>query len=212
MSSAGNQWGFNGESRWAHGGMLKAALHIRNELDRSSTLRNIFKGTHSSFHTPLTEGGDASSYKLVVTGHSLGAGAAVLLTLMLRHEYPEVKCFAYGVPGSVVDETTSLEMSSYVTSIILGNDLVCRLNFHSLVKLRNDVLDAICRAKVNKMVIMRTIFLKDIRPDDLMFEEGKEPDTPFKASLEVFKAKNAAPPDVYTFQYHVPLKLLTKAL
>lgn len=55
MSSAGNQWGFNGESRWAHGGMLKAALHIRNELDRSSTLRNIFKGTHSSFHTPLTE-------------------------------------------------------------------------------------------------------------------------------------------------------------
>lgn len=106
---------------------------------------------------------------------------------MLRNEYPEVKCFAYGVPGSVVDETTSKEMSSYVTSIILGNDLVCRLNFHSLVKLRNDVLDAISRAKVNKMVIMRTIFLKDIRPDDLMFEEGQEPDTPFKASLEVFK-------------------------
>ncbi len=107
--------------------------------------------------------------------------------MMLRNEYPETKCYAYGVPGSVVDETTSQEMTSYVTSLVLGNDLVCRLNFHSLVKLRNDVLGAISRAKVNKMMIMRTIFLQDIRPEDLMHIEGEEPDTPFKSSLQTFK-------------------------
>lgn len=55
MSAAGNQWGFDGENKWAHGGMLKAAVHIRNELDRSNTLRRIFHGSHSSFTTPLTE-------------------------------------------------------------------------------------------------------------------------------------------------------------
>lgn len=131
--------------------------------------------------------GDTSTYKLVVSGHSLGAGTAVLLAMMLKHEYPETKCFAYGVPGSVVDETTAKEMTPYVTSIVLGNDLVCRLNFHSLVKLRNDVLDAICRAKVNKMVIMRTIFLEDVKADDLMYPEGEEPDTAFKSSLQIFK-------------------------
>lgn len=123
----------------------------------------------------------------MVTGHSLGAGTAVILSMMLKNEYPETKCFAFGVPGSVLDEQSSREVSSYVTSIALGNDLICRLNFRSLVKLRNDILDAIARAKVNKMVIMRTIFLKDIRAEDLMHAEGDVPDTPFKASLQTFK-------------------------
>lgn len=189
MSAAGNQWGFDGENKWAHGGMLKAAVHIRNELDRSNTLRRIFHGSHSSFTTPLTERGNMASYKLVVTGHSLGAGTAVILSMLLKREFPETKCVAFGVPGSVLDENTAKEVSSYVTSIALGNDLVCRLNFRSLVKLRHDVLEAISRAKVNKMVIMRTIFLKDIHADDLMHAPGEEPNTAFKASLQTFKSE-----------------------
>lgn len=128
-----------------------------------------------------------ASYKLVVTGHSLGAGTAVILSMLLKREFPETKCVAFGVPGSVLDENTAKEVSSYVTSIALGNDLVCRLNFRSLVKLRHDVLEAISRAKVNKMVIMRTIFLKDIHADDLMHAPGEEPNTAFKASLQTFK-------------------------
>lgn len=55
MVAAGNEWGFNGENLWAHGGMLKVALHIRRELDRSGTLRKIFGGSHASHQTPLTE-------------------------------------------------------------------------------------------------------------------------------------------------------------
>jgi sn1-specific diacylglycerol lipase len=188
MVAAGNEFGFNGENLWAHGGMLKVALHIRRELDRSGTLRKIFGGSHASHQTPLTEAGNTSSYNLVITGHSLGAGAAVILSMLLKNEYPEIKCFAFGVPGSVLDEQSSTAVSSYVTSIALGSDLVCRLNFRSLVKLRNDILDAIARAKVNKMVIMRSIFLKDIRAEDLMHPEGDAPDTPFRASLQTFKA------------------------
>ena len=41
-----------------------------------------------------------------MTGHSLGAGIAVLLTVLLRNEYPFVKCICFGTPGSVLDQQT----------------------------------------------------------------------------------------------------------
>ena len=40
--------------------------------------------------------------KLVVTGHSLGAGAAALLTILLKPKYPDVTCFAFAPPGELV--------------------------------------------------------------------------------------------------------------
>ena len=70
--------------------------------------------------------------------------------------------------------------------MVLGNDLVCRLNFRSLCKLRNDVLDAISRARVNKMMIMQAIF-KEFNSEDLMYPAGQEPDSPFKRGIEKFK-------------------------
>ncbi len=42
-----------------------------------------------------------------------------------------------------------------MTSVVLNNDIVPRLNFHSIHELRNQLLDVICRAKVNKMFIMQ---------------------------------------------------------
>jgi hypothetical protein len=77
-------------------------------------------------------------------------------------------------------------MKAYVTSVVLGNDLVCRLSFRSLCRLRNDVLDAISRARVNKMMIMQALF-KDFDAADLMYPPGQEPDTPFKRSISEFK-------------------------
>lgn len=42
---------------------------------------------------------DCSGWRLVVTGHSLGAGAAALLALLLRPSYPNVQCWAFSPPG-----------------------------------------------------------------------------------------------------------------
>ncbi len=70
--------------------------------------------------------------------------------------------------------------------MVLGNDLVSRLNFPALCRLRNDVLDAISRAKVNKMVVLGSIF-KDVEPSDLMYARGEEPDSEFKQSVAKYK-------------------------
>lgn len=41
-------------------------------------------------------------YELVVCGHSLGGGTAVLLATILRPKYPGVRCFSYSPPGGLL--------------------------------------------------------------------------------------------------------------
>lgn len=70
MHTAGEAWGFDGRGRWAHGGMLRAALHIRQELQRSGVLQRILGPSSSpqgsasaSFTTPLTTEVQVHNYK-----------------------------------------------------------------------------------------------------------------------------------------------------
>lgn len=41
-------------------------------------------------------------YDLVLVGHSLGAGAAAILAIMLQQEYQDVHCYAYAPPGGLL--------------------------------------------------------------------------------------------------------------
>lgn len=134
--------------------------------------------------------------------------------MLLKNAFPSLHCYSFGTPGSVVDEVTCrgnninallysvhqkwdwhqfrilriVEIAPYVTSIVLGNDIVSRLNFQSLCGLRKDILDTISRAKVNKMVIMKAM-LKDMDPEDLLYAPGQEPATDFKSSVERFHVR-----------------------
>lgn len=38
----------------------------------------------------------------IVIGHSLGAGVAVLLGILLRPEYPNLRVYAFSTPGNVL--------------------------------------------------------------------------------------------------------------
>lgn len=42
-----------------------------------------------------------SSYTLVITGHSLGAGVASVLAVLLKPKYKDLTCFAFSPPGCV---------------------------------------------------------------------------------------------------------------
>lgn len=53
-----------------HRGMLKSAHHVYNTLKKNNVLEDLH-----SLHP---------SYQLIVCGHSLGAGVAALLTLLLK--------------------------------------------------------------------------------------------------------------------------------
>ena len=195
-----HQWGFDGRNRFGHEGFVTAALRIRQELETNSTLQHIFAGCTPESSKRESTSLDASliadafdvfspRYPLVVVGHSLGAGVAVLLTLFLRNAFPDVRCFGYGMPGAVVDEATARECSSFVTAVILGADMVPRMSFRSLSDMREEVLDAIARARVSKSAILKALlFEDDANVDDFLYRPGEEPSSKFKSMIASFSA------------------------
>ena len=42
------------------------------------------------------------TYDLVLVGHSLGAGTAAILAILLRQEYPTLHCYAFSPPGGLL--------------------------------------------------------------------------------------------------------------
>lgn len=180
---------FEGLRRSTHKGMLAAAQYIADDIERRSLIRKAVEylgapeGGYQSILNPV--------YHLTITGHSLGAAVAVLLTFLMKPRYPQVKCISYGTPGSCVDKATAESCKNFVTSICLGSDIVCRLSLASLSLLREQTLDAIARAKVNKMQIIQSLF-KDYTMEDMLYPKSLVPDTEFKRDVDAFKAKMKA--------------------
>ncbi|CAI5473161.1 unnamed protein product, partial [Closterium sp. Yama58-4] len=90
-------------------------------------------------------------YSLVTTGHSLGAGTAALLAMLLR-DPPTVSslsltlppaaltptCWAYACPA-VVSQNLA-ETSSFLNTVVLQDDVVPRISLSAITDLRNEIL------------------------------------------------------------------------
>ncbi|VDN17584.1 unnamed protein product [Gongylonema pulchrum] len=77
-------------------------------------------------------------YTIVVCGHSLGAGVATLLTLLLKQTFPSIRCYAFCPPGCVISENGLKETEKYVFSVFIGDDIVPRLSFQVYFKLLSE--------------------------------------------------------------------------
>ena len=67
---------------YTHQGILQNALHLRDHMDKKGVVAAFFRLN--------------PDYKMVITGHSLGAGTAAALTFVLRHRFATTE----GVPPS----------------------------------------------------------------------------------------------------------------
>jgi sn1-specific diacylglycerol lipase len=218
MKEAGQKWGFNGEGKFAHSGMLRSAMWIRQDIESSGLVAELIAASaaeeaslqssdvepaevinrkpssverssssqfkNSTLKTPLTK---TVCRQLIIVGHSLGAGTAVLLSMLMKPAYPTVQCFAYGSPGSVLDEATSREVAPYITSVVLGKDLVGSLSVKNLSHLREQVLDAIARCKVNKMTVLRALFEdKTAEVDKFLHPPGTKVGSEFERMVDTY--------------------------
>lgn len=84
------------------------------------------------------------NWSIVVTGHSLGAGAAVLVALYIRSFYPKSRAWAFEPPGGLVDGQLARASSDCVTSVVLGKDWVPRLSIASFERLRDEMVRSLC--------------------------------------------------------------------
>lgn len=126
----------------AHKGMVAAARYVyrrlhglpvnEKEADRQGSRReNILALTLAQF----------DDHKLVVTGHSLGAGTAVILTFLLRSKYPtrDIRCLAYSPPGGLLSPAAAAESDKFTLSLVAGDDVIPRTSLPNIGRLSSDI-------------------------------------------------------------------------
>lgn len=141
------------ETFFGHKGMVAAAVYIRSRLAELSLLEraNRVLAKNDVVERPR--------YPVVIVGHSLGAGTAAILAILLRQTYRDVICFAFAPPGGLLSEDAMEASKEFVVSIVLGKDIVPRLGLHQMEKLRFDLIRAMKRCHLNKWsVILRSCF------------------------------------------------------
>lgn len=110
----------------AHRGMLQSANFVLRQLESKEILKQTFM--------------QYPNYHLVITGHSLGAGAAVLLSILLKPSYPKVRCFSFSPPGGLLSLAAARFTETFCMSVIIGDDLVPRLSLSTLDLLKRQMI------------------------------------------------------------------------
>ena len=125
-----------------HQGMAEAALYVFQEIKSKHLLDKAYV--------------EYPDYPLVVTGHSLGAGTAVILSFILKLKYSGVNCFAFGPPGGLLSRTAWEISGDFVTSVVVGDDIIPRLSFNGYLHLRNQMKKALLSCKLPKHKVLAT--------------------------------------------------------
>ncbi|KAM4617535.1 diacylglycerol lipase-alpha isoform 1-T2 [Discoglossus pictus] len=128
-----------------HKGMVLSAEYIKKKLEQEMVLSQ-------AFGRDLARG--TKHYGLIVVGHSLGAGTAAILSFLLRPQYPSLKCYAYSPPGGLLSEDAMEYSKEFVTSVVLGKDLVPRIGLSQLEGFRRHLLDVLQRSNKPKWRII----------------------------------------------------------
>ncbi|XP_020593708.1 uncharacterized protein LOC110033891 [Phalaenopsis equestris] len=87
-------------------------------------------------------------FRLRLVGHSLGGAAAALLAIMLRRKPAKelgfspdiISAVGFGTPPCVSKELAE-SCASYVSTVVLQDDIIPRLSVASLARLRNEILE-----------------------------------------------------------------------
>ena len=74
-------------------GMVDAAVYIDRKLREEGLLSRAFN---------LNKERGTDDFDRVCVGHSLGAGAAAILAIMLKQEFPRTRGFVYSPPGGTL--------------------------------------------------------------------------------------------------------------
>ena len=138
----------------------------------------------------LKDDARCAGYRLRVTGHSLGAGCAAILSIMLRTKFPDLAGLCFSPPGCVISEQMAERSKDFLTSYVLNADIVPRLSQESMEHLRDDVLEMIARIKVNKRTaVIASRGRGKATLDDILHSKDSIPPSQFKDELLEFRSR-----------------------
>ena len=85
------------------------------------------------------------------SGHSLGAGTAALVAIMLKPHWPHLKCFAFSPPGGLLSEDAARFSETFCMSVIIGRDIVPRMSLHTLETLKRQLVEQLAACTLPKV-------------------------------------------------------------
>ncbi|KAJ8363825.1 hypothetical protein SKAU_G00126560 [Synaphobranchus kaupii] len=152
---------------YAHKGITQAANYIYKKLINDGILNQAFT--------------IAPEYRLVITGHSLGAGAATVLAVLLRSAFPTLQCYAFSPPGGLLSKALADYSREFVVSVVLGKDLVPRLSIPNMEDLKRRILKMVSNCNKPKyQILLRGCWYEVFggEPDNFPTELGNRRDEP----------------------------------
>ena len=125
----------------------------------------------------------------------MGAGVATVLAMLLKKEYPGLEAFAYAPPGATLSRPLASAVDSFITSVVLGKDMVPRMSLPTIYALLGDMIDYSSRARVNKSSLLRRTFcccLRTPTQDAVLHAEDDRPNAPLSDKYAEVKNQMAA--------------------
>uniref|UniRef100_A0A182KAI2 Diacylglycerol lipase-alpha n=1 Tax=Anopheles christyi TaxID=43041 RepID=A0A182KAI2_9DIPT len=120
-----------------HKGMVQAAIYIKQKLEEENLIQRALK------HNPAR---GTQGFGLILVGHSLGAGTAAILAILMKQEYEVLHCYSYSPPGGLLSMPAVEYSKSFITSVVVGKDVVPRIGLYQMEALRADLINAIQRS------------------------------------------------------------------
>ncbi|XP_052809041.1 diacylglycerol lipase-alpha-like isoform X2 [Mya arenaria] len=149
-----------------HKGMVQAAIYIKKKLKEDMILNKAFQKAKEQ---------SSEKYELVLVGHSLGAGAAAILAILLQQEYQDVQCYAYSPPGGLLSYECMQATKSFITSVVVGKDVVPRIGLPQMELLRTDLINIIKKSSNPKWkIIMKALCCGTQSASGMTYEEMQE--------------------------------------
>lgn len=132
------------DATYTHYGMLRTARSLFHDL-QEGTRKDLFWDfamAHCATNATALGGSlGERDWNIVVCGHSMGAGAGAILSVLLRKVFPTTRAFLYAVP-MMFDAETAKWTKSFMTTVVYNDDVVPRLSLANVARLRDEMTDA----------------------------------------------------------------------
>ncbi|WJX15552.1 hypothetical protein P8452_05684 [Trifolium repens] len=138
---------------YGHSGIVEAARELFMQIEGNPGEHD--NESYGFLSKLLGFGCECFGYNIRIVGHSLGGAIAALLGLRLYNRYPNLHVYSYG-PLPCVDLVVANACSSFITSIIYGNEFSSRLSIGSIMRLRAAAIKSLAQdPKADSAIIFR---------------------------------------------------------